>query len=143
MEGILSNSAAICAIHFSDPCPPLSLSSSDDCGSQVGEALRGQGDTQGPSLLLLLSASRLPAPAPPPAPGGRTICALASVAQPSCPQALMSELKILAHLGTHRNIVNMLGAVTTRLNISMYQINNHLLSRHAKHRSWYGHIPVK
>ena len=30
-------------------------------------------------------------------------------------QALMSELKVLAHLGEHPNIVNLLGAVTARL----------------------------
>ena len=30
-------------------------------------------------------------------------------------QALMSELKVLAHLGEHSNIVNLLGAVTSRL----------------------------
>ena len=30
-------------------------------------------------------------------------------------QALMSELKVLAHLGEHPNIVNLLGAVTSRL----------------------------
>jgi FMS-like tyrosine kinase 1 len=30
-------------------------------------------------------------------------------------QALMSELKVLSHLGRHQNIVNLLGAVTDRL----------------------------
>ena len=30
-------------------------------------------------------------------------------------KALMSELKILTHLGQHQNIVNLLGAITTNL----------------------------
>ena len=30
-------------------------------------------------------------------------------------KALMSELKILTHLGQHQNIVNLLGAITTHL----------------------------
>ena len=37
-------------------------------------------------------------------------------------QALMSELKVLAHLGEHSNIVNLLGAVTARLVTSNRQL---------------------
>ena len=37
-------------------------------------------------------------------------------------QALMSELKVLAHLGEHSNIVNLLGAITARLVTSNCQI---------------------
>ena len=37
-------------------------------------------------------------------------------------QALMSELKVLAHLGEHSNIVNLLGAVTARLVTSIRQL---------------------
>ena len=32
------------------------------------------------------------------------------------PQCLMCELKVLCHLGSHRHIVSLLGAVTGRLN---------------------------
>ena len=35
-------------------------------------------------------------------------------------KSLMSELKIMSHLGQHPNIVNLLGAITTRLNSSMH-----------------------
>lgn len=41
-------------------------------------------------------------------------------------KALMSELKIMAHLGRHVNVVNLLGAVTTNLikkSEFRYQIN--------------------
>ena len=40
-------------------------------------------------------------------------------------QALISELKVLAHLGEHPNIVNLLGAVTARLVASKNQFVKH------------------
>ena len=33
-------------------------------------------------------------------------------------KSLMSELKIMSHLGHHQNIVNLLGAITTNLQMS-------------------------
>ena len=35
-------------------------------------------------------------------------------------KSLMSELKILTHLGQHQNIVNLLGAITTNLQMRKF-----------------------
>ena len=35
-------------------------------------------------------------------------------------QTLVSELKIMTHLGNHLNIINLLGACTQNINISMF-----------------------
>lgn len=40
------------------------------------------------------------------------LCLLSATARSSEKQALMSELKIMTHLGPHLNIVNLLGACT-------------------------------
>lgn len=41
-----------------------------------------------------------------------SLCVSAATARRSETQALMSELKIMSHLGPHLNIVNLLGACT-------------------------------
>lgn len=41
------------------------------------------------------------------------VCVCVSVANRSAGQALISELKVLIHLGPHLNVVNLLGACTT------------------------------
>lgn len=40
-------------------------------------------------------------------------------------KSLMSELKIMSHLGKHSNIVNLLGAVTTNIQKSELQVTRH------------------
>lgn len=44
--------------------------------------------------------------------GGKPDCLSAASAHSDEREALMSELKILSHLGHHKNIVNLLGACT-------------------------------
>ena len=39
-------------------------------------------------------------------------------------KSLMSELKIMSHLGSHPNIVNLLGAITTNIQRSRKQGNS-------------------
>ena len=49
-------------------------------------------------------------------------------------KALMSELKILTHLGQHQNIVNLLGAITT--NLQMRKLwNNQLILALVHHQA--------
>lgn len=72
-------------------------------GTAVG--IRGTNQTHSVTKTVAVKTTRLPA----------TVAAL---------EALISELKILIHLGFHVNVVNLLGACTTRINRGLYRMED-------------------
>lgn len=58
--------------------------------------------------------------------GGFQICVITFTEKPDASEedALMSELKMMTHIGSHENIVNLLGACTVSGNLQLWKGTN-------------------